>query len=83
MFLNKKLILPMFCLTLPYGDQIFHVNLREAAWFSAIPWVMMAILGYVAGVVSDRLIRNGTSITLTRKIMQVRCNFFRLNTSKK
>ena len=53
-----------------YFKTIFHVNLREAAWFSAIPWVMMAVLGYVAGVVSDALIRNGTSITLTRKIMQ-------------
>uniref|UniRef100_A0A0E0FVU5 Major facilitator superfamily (MFS) profile domain-containing protein n=2 Tax=Oryza TaxID=4527 RepID=A0A0E0FVU5_ORYNI len=53
-----------------YFKTIYHVNLREAAWFSALPWVMMAVLGYVAGVVSDRLIQNGTSITLTRKIMQ-------------
>ncbi|XP_062226286.1 probable anion transporter 3, chloroplastic isoform X1 [Phragmites australis] len=53
-----------------YFKTIYHVNLREAAWFSAVPWVMMAVLGYVAGVVSDMLIRNGTSITLTRKIMQ-------------
>ncbi|KAG8054728.1 hypothetical protein GUJ93_ZPchr0001g30807 [Zizania palustris] len=53
-----------------YFKTIYHVNLREAAWFSALPWVMMAVLGYVAGVVSDMLIRNGTSITLTRKIMQ-------------
>ncbi|TVU36472.1 hypothetical protein EJB05_18408, partial [Eragrostis curvula] len=53
-----------------YFKTIYHVNLREAAWFSALPWVMMAVLGYVAGVVSDSLIRNGTSITLTRKIMQ-------------
>jgi ACS family sodium-dependent inorganic phosphate cotransporter len=73
MFLNKELTLHVCYVILPYGDQIFHVNLREAAWFSAIPWVMMAVLGYVAGVVSDRLIRNGTSITLTRKIMQVCC----------
>ncbi|PWZ33418.1 putative anion transporter 3, chloroplastic [Zea mays] len=53
-----------------YFKTIYHVNLREAAWFSALPWVMMAVLGYVAGVVSDMLIRNGTDITLTRKIMQ-------------
>ncbi|VAH81801.1 unnamed protein product [Triticum turgidum subsp. durum] len=32
--------------------------------------VFQNLLGYVAGVVSDALIRNGTSITLTRKIMQ-------------
>nr|CAB3478869.1 unnamed protein product [Digitaria exilis] len=53
-----------------YFKTIYHVNLREAAWFSALPWVMMAVLGYVAGLVSDMLIRNGTNITLTRKIMQ-------------
>ncbi|XP_025816315.1 probable anion transporter 3, chloroplastic isoform X2 [Panicum hallii] len=53
-----------------YFKTIYHVNLRDAAWFSALPWVMMAVLGYVAGLVSDMLIRNGTNITLTRKIMQ-------------
>ncbi|XP_019707664.1 probable anion transporter 3, chloroplastic isoform X2 [Elaeis guineensis] len=53
-----------------YFNTIYHVNLREAAWFSALPWVMMAVLGYVAGAGSDMLIRNGTSVTSTRKIMQ-------------
>jgi hypothetical protein len=32
---------------------------------------MMAVLGYVAGVVSDTMIKNGISVTYTRKIMQV------------
>lgn len=32
---------------------------------------MMAVLGYVAGVGSDMLIKYGTSVTATRKIMQV------------
>lgn len=68
-----KLLFPVLNLMLLCCDQIYHVNLREAAWFSALPWVMMAVLGYVAGVVSDMLIRNGTNITLTRKIMQVCC----------
>lgn len=53
-----------------YFNTIYHVDLRQAAWFSALPWAMMAILGYAAGAVSDRLIRNGTSVTSTRKIMQ-------------
>ncbi|KAM6597295.1 hypothetical protein CsatA_007819 [Cannabis sativa] len=30
----------------------------------------MAVIGYLAGLWSDLLIRSGTSITLTRKIMQ-------------
>lgn len=47
------------------------MNLREAAWFSALPWVMMAVLGYISGAGSDMLIQNGTSVTSTRKIMQV------------
>ncbi|OAY70608.1 putative anion transporter 3, chloroplastic [Ananas comosus] len=53
-----------------YFNTIYRVNLREAAWFSALPWVMMAVLGYVAGVGSDMLIKYGTSVTATRKIMQ-------------
>nr|KJB19914.1 hypothetical protein B456_003G124900 [Gossypium raimondii]KJB19915.1 hypothetical protein B456_003G124900 [Gossypium raimondii] len=53
-----------------YFNSVHHVDLRQAAWFSAVPWCMMALTGYLAGLWSDTLIRNGTSITLTRKIMQ-------------
>ncbi|XP_042420325.1 probable anion transporter 3, chloroplastic isoform X1 [Zingiber officinale] len=53
-----------------YFNTVYHVDLRQAAWFSALPWVMMAILGYFAGALSDLLIQNGFSITFTRKIMQ-------------
>lgn len=51
--------------------QIFHVDLRQAAWFSAVPWSVMAIMGYFGGLWSDILIQSGISVTLTRKIMQV------------
>ncbi|GAB4860050.1 Probable anion transporter 4, chloroplastic, variant 2 [Ancistrocladus abbreviatus] len=53
-----------------YFNSIYHVNLRQAAWFSAVPWSMMALIGYFAGAWSDMLIHGGISITLTRKIMQ-------------
>ncbi|KAJ3703381.1 hypothetical protein LUZ61_007086 [Rhynchospora tenuis] len=53
-----------------YFNTIYGVNLREAAWFSALPWVMMAVLGYVAGAGSDMMIKNGVSVTSTRKVMQ-------------
>ncbi|XP_068669197.1 probable anion transporter 3, chloroplastic [Aristolochia californica] len=53
-----------------YFKTIFDVNLKQAAWFSAIPWGVMAISGYVAGAASDFLIRSGYSVTTTRKIMQ-------------
>ncbi|KAK9158988.1 hypothetical protein Scep_005562 [Stephania cephalantha] len=49
---------------------IYHVDLRQAAWFSAAPWAMMAISGYFGGVLSDMLIQNGAGVTFTRKIMQ-------------
>ncbi|CAN8268268.1 unnamed protein product [Cochlearia groenlandica] len=53
-----------------YFNLVYHVNLKQAAWFSAVPWSMMAFTGYIAGSWSDLLIRRGTTITLTRKIMQ-------------
>ncbi|XP_077222838.1 phosphate transporter 4;2 [Tasmannia lanceolata] len=53
-----------------YFKTVFHVNLKQAAWFSAIPWGMMAVAGYVAGLTSDFLIKLGYSVTLVRKIMQ-------------
>lgn len=51
--------------------QVYHVDLRQAAWFSAVPWTVMAIMGYIGGLWSDIMIRNGMSVTITRKIMQV------------
>ncbi|XP_051130990.1 probable anion transporter 3, chloroplastic isoform X2 [Andrographis paniculata] len=53
-----------------YFKTVFDVNLKQAAWFSAVPWGTMAISGYVAGAASDHLIKLGYSITSTRKIMQ-------------
>jgi ACS family sodium-dependent inorganic phosphate cotransporter len=47
------------------------VDIRQAAWFSAVPRVVMAIMNYLAGFWSDMMIQSGTSVTLTRKIMQV------------
>ncbi|KAH6814529.1 phosphate transporter 4 [Perilla frutescens var. frutescens] len=53
-----------------YFKMIFLVDLRQAAWFSAVPWSMMALTGYLAGVLSDMMIERGLSVTVTRKIMQ-------------
>lgn len=53
-----------------YFKTIYHVDLRQAAWFSAVPWSMMALTGYFAGVLSDMMIQRGISVTLTRKVMQ-------------
>ncbi|XP_065854345.1 probable anion transporter 3, chloroplastic [Euphorbia lathyris] len=53
-----------------YFKTVFNVNLKQAAWFCAVPWGTMAASGYVAGAASDSLIKAGYSITLVRKIMQ-------------
>uniref|UniRef100_A0A803L0P7 Major facilitator superfamily (MFS) profile domain-containing protein n=1 Tax=Chenopodium quinoa TaxID=63459 RepID=A0A803L0P7_CHEQI len=53
-----------------YFNSVYHVDLRQAAWFSAVPWSMMALVGYFGGSWSDTLIQRGFSITFTRKIMQ-------------
>ncbi|GFY93195.1 phosphate transporter 4;2 [Actinidia rufa] len=52
------------------NNWVFNVNLKQAAWFSAVPWGTMAISGYIAGAMSDFLIKAGYSVTSVRKIMQ-------------
>lgn len=53
-----------------YFKTVFNVNLKQAAWFSAVPWGTMAVSGYIAGAISDLLIKSGYSLTLVRKVMQ-------------
>ncbi|XP_044510753.1 probable anion transporter 3, chloroplastic isoform X2 [Mangifera indica] len=53
-----------------YFKTVFNVNLKQAAWFSAVPWGTMAVCGYIAGKASDSLIKAGHPITSVRKIMQ-------------
>ncbi|EEF34490.1 probable anion transporter 3, chloroplastic [Ricinus communis] len=53
-----------------YFKTVFNVNLKQAAWFSAVPWGTMAVSGYIAGAASDFLIKAGYSLTLVRKVMQ-------------
>lgn len=55
--------------------KVFNVNLKQAAWFSAVPWGTMAFSGYVAGAASDYLIKRGYSLTFVRKVMQVNLLF--------
>ncbi|KAE8813396.1 putative anion transporter 2, chloroplastic [Hordeum vulgare] len=53
-----------------YFKTVYNVNLKQAAWFSAIPWGVMALSGYVAGASADFMIKSGLSIVRVRKIMQ-------------
>ncbi|XP_010517089.1 PREDICTED: probable anion transporter 3, chloroplastic [Camelina sativa] len=53
-----------------YFQTVFNVNLKQAAWFSAVPWAAMAVTSYYAGAASDFMIRTGHSVTFVRKVMQ-------------
>ncbi|KAK7339823.1 hypothetical protein VNO77_20509 [Canavalia gladiata] len=53
-----------------YFKSVYNVNLKQAAWFSAVPWATMAISGYLAGAASDFLINTGYPTTFVRKFMQ-------------
>ena len=54
-----------------YFKQVIGVNLRTAAWFSALPWATMAASGIVAGTLADNLINiRGWTTTRTRKFIQ-------------
>ncbi|KAE9618136.1 hypothetical protein Lal_00041934 [Lupinus albus] len=53
-----------------YFKSVYNVNLKQAAWFSAVPWATMAISGYLAGSLSDFLINAGYPTTIVRKVMQ-------------
>ncbi|XP_008785434.2 probable anion transporter 2, chloroplastic [Phoenix dactylifera] len=53
-----------------YFKTVYNVNLKQAAWFSAVPWGVMALSGYIAGASSDFLIKSSCSVTQVRKLMQ-------------
>ncbi|BAT84179.1 hypothetical protein LR48_Vigan03g097900 [Vigna angularis] len=53
-----------------YFKSVYNVNLKHAAWFSAVPWATMAMSGYLAGVASDFLIKGGYPTIFVRKFMQ-------------
>ncbi|URE11349.1 Sugar transporter [Musa troglodytarum] len=53
-----------------YFKTVYNVNLKQAAWFSAVPWGVMALSGYIAGASSDFMIKSGCRITSVRKLMQ-------------
>jgi len=51
--------------------QVLNVDLKQAAWFSAVPWGVMAVSSCIAGAASDNLIKSGCPLIVVRKIMQV------------
>lgn len=71
----RYIYLHLFLCLIFFLTQVYNVNLKQAAWFSAVPWGAMALSGYVAGATSDFMIKSGCSIINVRKIMQVPLSF--------
>jgi len=53
-----------------YFKEVQGLSIADAGLFSAAPWLAMFVMTHVAGSTSDRMIRRGVSVTLTRKVMQ-------------
>jgi len=53
-----------------YFKEVQGLTIANAGLFSAGPWLAMFVVTNLAASVSDRLIRRGASVTVTRKLMQ-------------
>ncbi|GJP43475.1 hypothetical protein CLOM_g2931 [Closterium sp. NIES-68] len=54
-----------------YFNQVLHTDIRQAAWFSAGPWAVMAGMGLGAAALADWMEgKRGMSRTAVRKVMQ-------------
>lgn len=46
-------------------------GIGAAGWYSAAPWVILFIIANLSGVIADRMVKRGMTITRVRKTMQV------------
>jgi MFS transporter, ACS family, solute carrier family 17 (sodium-dependent inorganic phosphate cotransporter), other len=53
-----------------YFRDVQGLSIANAGLFSAGPWLAMAVAMNIGGLLSDRMIRGGMSVTAARKIMQ-------------
>lgn len=64
-------VLYMLLAWLPsYFRGALGLSITNAGLYSAAPWLTMFIVGNLAGVIADLLVRRGLSLTAVRKIMQ-------------
>ena len=65
-------VLYMLLAWLPsYFHSVLNFNLVKAGMLSAAPWLTMFLVGNLAGLVADKMIKAGVDLTRVRKIMQV------------
>lgn len=53
-----------------YLSDVRSLTVARSGFFSAAPWIAMCVMTYFAAAVSGALIRRGSSLTRTRKLMQ-------------
>jgi ACS family sodium-dependent inorganic phosphate cotransporter len=53
-----------------YFRDVQGLSIANSGLFSAAPWLTMFAVANVAGLVADRMIQRGVSVTTTRKLMQ-------------
>ncbi len=65
-------VLYMLLAWLPsYFRSTLDLSIMKSGVFSAAPWLTMFIVGNLGGVVADRMVAGGMSLTSVRKLMQV------------
>lgn len=60
----------------PLFSQVYGVDLKQATWYSGLPWEIIAGLVFIAGMYSDFLIASSLTVTTVQKIMQVKVSRF-------
>jgi len=53
-----------------YFNKVLKFNVRTSALYSFLPWLVMAVMSYVAGWIADKMVNSGMDRTKVRKIIQ-------------
>lgn len=54
-----------------YFRSALGLSIVQSGFYAAGPWLTMFVVGTLAGVVADRIVRRGVDLTLVRKTMQI------------
>jgi ACS family sodium-dependent inorganic phosphate cotransporter len=54
-----------------YFKAFKETGIAAAGWYSAAPWLILFIIANLSGVIADRMVKSGMTITRVRKTMQV------------
>lgn len=67
-----QFIIALFLIWLPtYFTEQYHISLKDSAWLSSPPWLVMFFLILTGGTVSDALLRMGKSRFVARGLIAI------------